>query len=99
MSHAYSRRTFYIDEDSNMIAATDAYDGRGNLWRASTYPLMQLYDVPLMLQRAYIVHDLTNGSYLVSELDNERKQPAMKFGTQGKMADFQVDAFRRRGTR
>lgn len=99
MSHGYSRRTFYIDEDSHIIAASEAYDSRGNLWRVSTLPLIQLYDVPVMLQRAYIVHDLTNGNYLVTALDNERKQPAMKFGTTGKMADFQVDAFRRRGTR
>ena len=42
---------------------------------------------------------LADGSYIVSELDNERKQPAMKFGTTGKAADFTVDAFRRRGTR
>ncbi len=99
MSHAYSRRTFYIDEDSHIIAASESYDSRGNLWRVNLNPLIQLYDVPLMIQRAYLVHDLSNGSYIVSELDNERKQPAMKFGTTGKAADFTVDAFRRRGTR
>ena len=40
--HLYSRRTFYIDEDSWVAVAGDMYDGRGNLWRLQyDYPAVQ----------------------------------------------------------
>ena len=32
-SHIYSKRVFYLDEDSWQILAVDKYDGRGELWR------------------------------------------------------------------
>lgn len=99
MSHVLAKRTFYLDEDSNIIALADGYDGRGNLWRAYTMPLMQAYDVPLMFQSPYVAHDLSNGNYMVTGLTNERKQPAYVWNTKAKWDDFQVDAIRRRGTR
>jgi len=40
--HLYSRRTFYLDEDSWVAVASDQYDGRGQLWR-----LQYLYPAPL----------------------------------------------------
>src|SRR3546814_12861612 len=33
LRHAFSKRVFYVDEDSWSIAAVDCYDGRGQLWR------------------------------------------------------------------
>lgn len=98
-SHVVAKRVFYIDEDSNLITLADGYDGRGNLWRAYSYPLMQAYDAPLMFQAAYIGHDLNNGTYIVRGLTNERKQPATVWNSKAKMDDFTVDAIRRRGTR
>jgi hypothetical protein len=35
MKHIYSRRVFYVDEDSWQIAVADNYDGDGKLWRTS----------------------------------------------------------------
>ncbi|SFB01235.1 Protein of unknown function [Collimonas sp. OK607] len=99
MSHVVAKRTFYLDEDSNIIALVDGYDGRGNLWRVSTLPLVQAYDVPLMFQAPYIVSDLSNGSYLVTGVTNERKQPAYVWNAKAKVDDFTVDAIRRKGTR
>lgn len=99
MSHVIAKRTFYLDEDSNIIAMTDGYDGRGNLWRAYLYPLVQAYDVPLMFASPYINYDLSNGSYLVRGLGNERKQPSTIWNAKGKWDDYQIDALRRRGTR
>jgi lipoprotein-anchoring transpeptidase ErfK/SrfK len=98
-SHVIGRRTFYIDEDSNTIVQADGYDGRGNLWRAYSYPLVQAYDAGLMFQAPFINNDLTNGSFMLSALTNERKQPAYTWGAKGKAADFTADAIRRRGTR
>jgi hypothetical protein len=97
MSHVYPRRTFYLDEDSWLIVSQDAYDGRGNLWRHYTFPLTQLYDVPLMHQRPYMVHDMVNGNLFIGQIDNEIKQPSLKFGAKGKAEDYQPDALRRRG--
>jgi hypothetical protein len=40
--HLYSRRTFYLDEDTWVAVAGDMYDGRGNLWRLQyAYPAVQ----------------------------------------------------------
>lgn len=97
MSHNYAKRTFYLDEDSWLIAAADAYDSRGTLWRSYSLPLTQLYDVPVMHQRPYMVHDLTNGNLFVGQIDNEIKQPSITFNVKGKVDDFKSDALRRRG--
>jgi hypothetical protein len=98
-SHVVARKTFYIDEDSYTIVQADGYDGRGNLWRAYSYPLVQAYDAGVMFQAPFINSDLSNGSYMLTALSNERKQPAYTWGTKGKAADFTADAIRRRGTR
>ena len=37
MAHIYAKRSLFIDEDSHLIALTDAYDSRGNLI-STTYP-------------------------------------------------------------
>jgi len=99
ISHVLPKRTYYIDEDSQTIVLADGYDGRGNLWRVYTYPLVQAYDAGVMFQAPFVTHDLSNGNYMVTALTNERKQPAYSWGYKGKLADFQVDAIRRRGTR
>src|SRR5690606_33371197 len=43
-SHLYSRRTFYVDEDSWQILVADQYDGRGDLWRVSEAHCINYYD-------------------------------------------------------
>jgi hypothetical protein len=48
--------------------------------------------------RANIWHDLNNGSYLLSNLDNEIKTP-WKFGEKAAWGDFQPDSLRRIGTK
>lgn len=97
LSHNYAKRTFYLDEDSWLIASQDAFDGRGNLWRHYQYPLTQLYNVPIMHQRPYMVHDLSNGNLFLGQIDNEIKQPSLTFGAKGKVSDFQAEALRNRG--
>ena len=99
MSHIYKTRNFYIDEDSWMVVLADAYDSRDNLWRVYSDPLMQVYDSDVMFHRAMLVHDLVSGTFIASQLDNERKQPALVFNQKGRYADFQTSAIRRRGTR
>lgn len=96
--HIYGKRNFFLDEDSWTVLYEDAYDTRKQLWRVSIHPLIQFYDAKVPWYRANIWHDLSNGGYLFSLLDNEVKQP-WKFGEKGKWADFQPDALRRIGTK
>jgi len=96
--HVYGKRVFYLDEDSWSVLYEDAYDTRKQLWRVGMFPLIQFYDAKVPWYRANIWHDLTNGGYLFSNLDNEIKQP-WKFGEKGKWGDFQPDSLRRIGTK
>ncbi len=96
--HIYGKRVFYLDEDTWTVVYHDAYDTRGNLWRVGLHPMIQFYDAKVPWYRANIWHDLSNGNYLFSLLDNEVKTP-WKFGEKGKWADFQPDALRRIGTK
>jgi hypothetical protein len=96
--HVYGKRVFFLDEDTWTVLYEDAYDTRKQLWRVGIHPLIQFFDAKVPWYRANIWHDLTNGSYLLSLLDNEVKVP-WKFGEKGKWADFQPDALRRIGTK
>ncbi|BAL24801.1 DUF1329 domain-containing protein [Azoarcus sp. KH32C] len=96
--HIYGKRTFYLDEDSWMVLVEDAYDTRGELWRVGVHGFRQNYDALVPWHSVEVWHDLTNGNYLASHLDNEVKAP-IRFGVRGQWSDFQADALRRSGTR
>lgn len=72
-SHIYSRRTFYIDEDSWQILAVDQYDGRGQLWRVSEAHCINYYDAQIFWSTLEVHTDLLAGRYLAIGLDNEAK--------------------------
>lgn len=95
-SHAYAKRVLYLDEDSWSVLLSEAYDSRGQLWRVGIHGLVQYYDACLPWYRFELWHDLTNGSYVLTGLDNAYRD-TWKFGIKGKMADFSVDALRRLG--
>lgn len=99
MTHVLSKRVFYMDEDSHTIALADGYDGRGNLWRVYTYPLVQAYDAGVMFQTNWVTLDITNGNYMMTALTNERSQPAYEWNVKGEANDFTTAAIRRRGVR
>ena len=94
--HSYGKRTFLLDEDSWNVLWEDAYDTRGSLWRVGIHGFLQYYDAGVPWTRYNTFHDLTNGNYMLSGLDNESKG-AVLFGQKGKIADFQPDALRRMG--
>lgn len=72
MRHVYSRRVFYIDEDSWQISASDSYDLEGRLWRTSMAMGLNYYSVPVHLSTLEVFQDLQQGRYLVDGLDNKR---------------------------
>lgn len=94
--HIYGRRTFYIDEDSWSILATDSYDIRGELWRVGIHPLIQYYDAQVPWYSVSVWHDLNSGGYMISGLANEERAP-WKFGVHAKSADFEPAMLRRLG--
>ena len=94
--HIYGKRTFYLDEDSWMVLGEDAYNSHGQLWRIGVHGFRQNYDAQVPWLSVLIWHDLNNGRYLVSNLDNEIKAP-ITFGKKAKWSDFQADALRRAG--
>jgi uncharacterized protein DUF1329 len=65
-SHVYSRRTFYIDEDSWHIVASDQYDRSGQLWRAGFAYLHQAYDVSVPVSITAGHYDLMAGGYYIN---------------------------------
>jgi hypothetical protein len=72
MKHLYSRRVFYVDEDSWQIAVADSYDQDGKLFRTAEAHAMNFYEVPLLLSTLEVYYDLQQQRYLVAGLDNER---------------------------
>jgi hypothetical protein len=96
-SHLYSRRTFFIDEDSWQILAADQYDGRGQMWRVSEAHCIQYYDAQSFWSTLEVHTDLQNGRYLAIGLDNEGKM--YDFGIKRAPADFTPDSLRREGVR
>lgn len=96
-SHLYSRRTFYVDEDSWQILAVDQYDSRGALWRVSEAHCINYYDALTFWSTLEVHTDLQNGRYLAIGLDNEGK--TYDFSLKRTPADYSPDSLRRDGVR
>ena len=96
-SHIYSRRTFYIDEDSWNVVAIDKYDGRGQLWRFSEQHSETWYDVPMWFGTIEVHYDLQSRRYIAMGLRSEEKviyQPIKR-----SPADYTPQNLRNLGTR
>ena len=63
MRHLYSKRRYYIDEDSWTALANDNYDGRGTLWRVQYAYATPLYDIKSFFAAPYGAYDLLQGIY------------------------------------
>lgn len=97
MSHLYSRRTLYLDEDSWQVLAADQYDGRGQMWRVSEAHCINYYDAQTFWSTLEVHTDLLNGRYLAVGLDNEN--PMYDFTIKRSPSDYTADALRREGVR
>ncbi|MDB6164885.1 MAG: hypothetical protein JWQ83_25 [Lacunisphaera sp.] len=96
-SHVYSRRTFYLDEDSWQILAVDQYDGRGQLWRVSEAHCINYYDAQVFWSTLEVHTDLLAGRYLAIGLDNEGKM--YDFGLKRTPQDYTPSMLRQEGVR
>jgi hypothetical protein len=64
--HIYSRRVFYVDEDSWLALASDEYDARGLLYRASFAHPTFSYDVAALQSGNHMIYDFVSGAYNIS---------------------------------
>jgi hypothetical protein len=96
-SHVYGKRVFYIDEDSWMIAVTDKYDTRGELWRVAEQHSINCYDVPMLYGTVEVHTDLRSGRYLAMGLRSG--VPRFFESIRREPADYTPAALRAMGTR
>lgn len=71
--HVYAKRHFYIPEDSWLIAATDVYDGQGELWRAGFNNTLYNYFLQGYIMRAQVNYDFLENAYVALRLINGTK--------------------------
>ena len=61
--HIYSKRTFYLDEDSWAALASDQYDMRGQLYRVGLAYMAPSYDLPAPYTDMFSHYDLVARNY------------------------------------
>ncbi|NDZ17743.1 DUF1329 domain-containing protein [Variovorax sp. WS11] len=66
--HAYSKRTFYVDEDSWGIVSSESYDDAGKLWRVNNIYSFPTYDIGGVNDIAWSTNDLIKGNYFVVDI-------------------------------
>jgi hypothetical protein len=64
--HIYAKRTFYVDEDSWVVLASDEYDARGQLFVAAFDNMTFSYDGHATNTDNQIFYNFTAGSYNIS---------------------------------
>lgn len=64
--HIYSKRTFYLDEDSWIAVASDEYDSGGQLYRGSFAHMAYSYDVQAPSADNHMIYDFVTGSYNIT---------------------------------
>lgn len=96
--HIYSKRVFYVDEDTWGIMVADHYDGRGELWRHAEAHTKAHYDIGATLTTIESLHDLLSGRYIANGLTNEEPR-RYNFDAKFSSGDFTPAALRRSGRR
>ena len=61
--HIYSKRIFYLDEDSWVALGADQYDAAGKLYRSTIGNMTFSYDVAACNIESYTFYDFVSGAY------------------------------------
>ncbi len=69
-SHVYSKRIFYVDEDSWGILIAENYDQHDHLWRIGFAHTRAVYEVPGVMPFADVFYDLKTGMYNAKGMQN-----------------------------
>lgn len=86
-SHVYSKRRFYIDEDTWQVVLTESYDNGGKLWRVGMLNTVYDYASKLYIARAQVFFDLKRRAYIATRLVNINGHPKLQ-GTERKNQFF-----------
>lgn len=97
--HIYSKRRFYVDEDSWNIVGTDAYDGHGELWRTSLINSVYHFGAQGYINRTLQFHDLNAGNYVAIRVVNELDGPFRLLDEPKGVNYFKAENLRKMGTR
>ncbi len=97
--HLYSKRLFYLDEDSWVAALSDQYDGRNQLYRVGMNYLTQQYDVPCLFPDSFSIHDLVTGIYSINALPVPGKKGILYPGHAFPSKDWTADSLASGGVR
>lgn len=73
-NHIYSRRTFFVDEDTWQIAVVDVFDQRGQMWRVQEAHPIIAYDLGAIFSAMESTYDLQSARYLLNSLNNEDEE-------------------------
>jgi hypothetical protein len=63
MRHMYSKRVFFVDEDSPGAGEEDTYDSAGNLFKGLFIYPWQVYDAFTPMTQCFSAFDFTKGNY------------------------------------
>lgn len=63
--HVYSKRTYYLDEDTFGVGLYDAWDKSGALYRSMFLSGVQLYDLDIPYNVKNVIYDFNKGMYAV----------------------------------
>ena len=98
LSHIYSKRLMYLDEDSWLILLSDMYDQRGEFWRTSMAFALQYPQIPLPDNSLQAHFDLQSRRYVMLNMQNEERAP-MSYNYDAPPSHFTTSALKRFGTR
>ena len=90
-NHVYSRRVFYIDEDSWGIMVAENYDREGKLWRVGLSHTWAISNVRGVMPVVDVYHDLKTGLYNAKGMQNHAQGPGL-ISEQAKSAEHYTPA-------
>lgn len=93
--HVYSKRVFYIDEDSWSILIAENYDQNGALWRVNVSHGWAVTNGPGVMPVVDVYHDLKTGLYNAKGMQNQAKVPG-QFEDQVRSAEYYTPAVLRK---
>jgi Protein of unknown function (DUF1329) len=94
--HIYSKRVYYLDEDSWYILMGDLYDGHHELWRSASNFTINYYDVPITATVGEEFVDLQARRYVIGGLFGRDPVPTYS-GSDLQIGDFTPDSLRSGG--
>jgi hypothetical protein len=99
--HLFSKRVFYLDEDSWGANHEDIYDRRGGLWRIMEGGPKLIAKLPTCIQDGTFSYDLAAGRYVADRIKTQEPEADWLAGQEGRIDPniFKPDSLRRMGRR